>query len=152
MKPVLQALVLADHVYEDISGKKIIAGTFHGVKFSRKPIVAQIELPNGTKRPGMVGGMHSGSPYAYLSLTDVCDNTVLSVHFTYLTKNEVLFETQFTIPCKDRLATVEIVLPLPPLPIQGPGTYALEVICDGEIIGSSRIAAQDITPDDKPSL
>ena len=83
--------------------------------------------------------MHSGSPYAYLSLTDVCDNTVLSVQFTYLTKNEVLFKTDLQIGCKDRLGTVEIVLPLPPLPVQQAGTYTLEVVCEGEIIGSSEI-------------
>src|SRR5947208_45463 len=29
MKPILQALLLADKIYEDKSGKKIIAGTFN---------------------------------------------------------------------------------------------------------------------------
>ena len=28
-KPIVQALVLADHVYQDTSGKMIIAGTFN---------------------------------------------------------------------------------------------------------------------------
>jgi hypothetical protein len=146
VKPVLQALVLADHVYEDKTGKKIIAGTFHGIKFSRKPPITEVVLPDGSKKLTVAGGMQSGSPYAYLSLTDVCTNTVLSVQFIYLTKNIVIFNMDLRIECDNRLGTVEIVLPLPKLPIQEAGTYALEVICEGEIIGSSRITAEDITP------
>jgi hypothetical protein len=147
VKPVLQALVLADHVYEDkTTGKKIISGTFHGIKFSRKPPTAEAVLPDGSKKLVTMGGMQSGSPYAYLSLTDVCDNTILSVQFVYLTKNVVIFKTDFKIECDNRLGTIEIILPLPKLPIQEVGTYALEVICEGEIIGSSRITAEDITP------
>jgi len=146
VKPVLQALVLADHVYQDVSGKKIIAGTFYGIKFSRKPPITEVELPDGSKKLAALGGMQGGSPYAYLSLTDVCTNTILSVQFVHLTKNVVLFQTDIKIECDNRLGTIEIVLPLPRLPIQEAGTYALEVICEGEIIGSSRITAEDITP------
>jgi hypothetical protein len=146
VKPVLQALVLADHVYQDTSGKKIIAGTFYGIKFSRKPPITEVELPDGSKKLAVVGGMQSGSPYAYLSLTDVCTNTILSIQFVYLTKNVVLFKMDLKIECDNRLGTIEIVLPLPKLPIQEAGTYALEVICEGEIIGSSRITAEDVTP------
>jgi hypothetical protein len=146
MRPVLQALVLAEHAYTANDGKKIIAGTFHGIKFSRKPPVVEVEMPDGTKQFRVQGGMHGGSPYAYLSLTDVCENTILSLQFTFLTKNEALFKTDIKIDCKNRLDTVEIILPLPPLPIKEPGIYALEVLSDGEIIGSSRITAEDVTP------
>ena len=58
MKPVLQALVLADRVYQDVGGKKIIAGTFSGYKFSKKPPFAEIFRPDGTKQRVMVGGMN----------------------------------------------------------------------------------------------
>lgn len=146
VKPVLQALVLADHVYKNKTGKKIIAGTFHGIRFSRKPPVTEVVLPDGSKKINVAGGMQSGSPYAYLSLTDVCTNTILSIQFIYLTKNVVIFKMDLKIDCDNRLGTIEIVLPLPKLPIQEAGTYALEVICEGEIIGSSRITAEDITP------
>ncbi len=144
MKPVLQALVLAEHVYQDVSGKKIIVGTFNRVRFSRKSLVREVEQPNGTKQMVMPGGMYGGSPFAYISLTDVGENTVLLLQFVNLTKNAVLFGKQLTVDCKDRLATVELVLPLPPLGIAEEGVYAFEVVCDGEILGSCRINATEL--------
>ena len=145
MKPVLQALVLAERVYEDKSGKKIIAGTFNLVRFTRRlSPVQEHELPDGTKETVVVGGIHGGSPYAYISLTDVCDNTEIHLQFVNLTKNQVLFGKKIVIPCNNRLGTVEIVAPLPPLPVNEPGTYAFEVVYDGEILGSHRILAEEL--------
>jgi hypothetical protein len=149
VKPVLQALVLAERVYEDRSGKKIIAGTFNRVKFSTRPLVREIENPDGTKRTIVPGGMHGGSPYAYMSLTDVCDGTTLHLHFVNLTKNEVLFANAVCISNSDRLATIELVVALPPLPIKTEGTYAFEVVCDEEILGSCRIQAEELTFPDR---
>ena len=143
MKPVLQALVLAEHVYTDVSGKKIIAGTFTGVTFSRKSLIREVEQPDGTKQKFIPGGMHGGSPFAYISLTDVGENTILLFQFVNLTKNAVLFVNQLTVDCEDRLATVELGLPLPPLGIGEEGVYAFEVVCEGEILGSSRIIAKE---------
>jgi hypothetical protein len=144
VKPVLQALVLAEHVYEDRTGKKIIAGTFDRIGFSKKPPVKEIEQDDGTKQKIVAGGFHAGSPYVYLSLTDVCHNTKLQLKFVNLTKNLVLFGKDLEVDCNDRLATIEIVLPLPPLPISEEATYAFEVACEGEIIGSCRIRAFEI--------
>ena len=144
MKPVLQALVLADHVYQDMTGKKIIAGTFNTLKFSRKPPVTEIQLPDGTKQKVLMGGMQSGSPFAYVSLTDVCDGTKLQIQFVNLVQNVVLFGHEVTINNTNRLATVELVLPLPRLPIQEAGIYALEVLCDGDPLGSYRISAESL--------
>ena len=90
-----------------------------------------------------MGGVQGGSPYAYLSLTDVCINTILSVQFVFLTENEVLFHTEITIDCNDRLQTIEVILPLPALPIQKEGVYELEIVCEDEIIGYSRITAKE---------
>ena len=144
VKPVLQALVLAEHVYEDKSGKKIIAGTFNRLKFTRKPISKKVELPDGSDRTVVLGGIHSGSPFAYVSLTDVSNNTELLLQFVNLTKNEVLFGKKVFLNCKDRLATAELVFGLPPLPIAETATYAFEVVCEGEILGSCRIQAEEL--------
>ena len=146
MKPVLQALVVADHVYEDKTGKKIIAGTFNTYCFSRKPPVGQLKNADGTERQVLMGGMQVGSPFAYVSLTDVCAETKLRLQFVNLTKNAVLFGTELTITCGDRLKTIEIVAPLPRLPIEEEGVYTLEVVCEEEILGSYRITAKEITP------
>ena len=148
MKPVLQALVLADHVYEDKStGKKIIAGTFNSIRFSRKPPVKEIGAPDVTKQQYLRGGMQSGSPFVYMSLTDVCDKTKLLLQFVNLTKNAVLLGTEVEVSCKDRLGTLEVVLPLPTLPVQEEGIYAIEVVCEGEILGSHRVIAKELKPD-----
>ena len=145
MKPVLQALVLAERVYTDVSGRKIIAGTFDRILFkTNAPTVQEVELPNGEKRRLVEGGQHGGSPYAYISFTDVVDGTKVVLQFVNLTRNLVLLEQQLTLNGKNRLETVEIVAPLPPLPVQEAGTYAFEVVCEGSILGSHRILAEEL--------
>jgi hypothetical protein len=145
VKPVVQALVLAEHVYQDVTGKKVIAGTFNQIGFKHKlPAVQERKLPDGTSQQVMLGGMHGGSPYAYISLTDVCDGVELVLQFVNLSKNQVLFGKKMAISCDDRLKTIEIVAPLPPLPVDDEGTYAFEVVCDGEILGSHRILAREL--------
>jgi len=136
--------VVADHVYEDKTGKKIIAGTFNTFCFSKKPPVQKLDRPDGTKQQVLLGGMQAGSPFAYLSLTDVCEGTRLKLQFVDLTRNLVLFGTEVTIKEVGRLSTIELVFPLPRLPIREAGTYALEVVCEGEILGSYRITGKNL--------
>jgi hypothetical protein len=150
VKPVLQALVVADRVYEDRNGKKIIVGTFNSWGFSKRPPISCIENDNGTSTPIIVGGMQAGSPFAYLSLTDICVGTKLTLRFVNLTKNQVLFGTDVTIAQPvDRLQMVELVFPLPVLPITEAGTYALEILCEDEILGSWRILGVDMDSREK---
>ena len=92
----------------------------------------------------MPGGVHGGSPFAYISLTDVVDGTKLTLQFVNLDKNVTLLGTDVVVNCPDRLSSVEMVVPLPPLPVQEAGSYALEVVCDGEILGSHRISAEEV--------
>ena len=75
MKPVLQALVLADKVYHDRqTGKKIIAGTFNAIVKGKIKVPVK-ELADGSKIPMMLGGISMGCPEAYISLTDVVKGT-----------------------------------------------------------------------------
>jgi hypothetical protein len=146
VKPVLQALVLADRVYTDNpSGKKIIAGTFTHFWFSKSPAYKEVEQPDGTKRRLIAGGLQAGSPWVYLSLTDVVDGTKLLLQFVNIGTQQNLFCTEIILSCKDRLATVEVALPLPMLPIDAKGTYAFEILCEGDPLGSYRILADEMT-------
>ncbi|MEI8371387.1 MAG: hypothetical protein WCJ35_00980 [Planctomycetota bacterium] len=146
MKPVLQALVLADRVYRDaVSGKRIIAGTFTSFWFSKTPAHKEVTQPDGTKRRLLAGGLQAGSPWAYLSLTDVVDGTKLLLQFVNVGTQKQLFSTEVELKCTDRLATVEVELALPMLPIDAKGVYAFEVLCDGELLGSYRIHAVEMT-------
>jgi hypothetical protein len=135
VKPVLQALVLAERVYSTDDGRQIICGTFNEVNLLNRK---NNDADEATGRTTLRGGV-AGSPYAYVSLTDVCDSTLLKLQFVSLRKNKVLFEKEITIQCQDRLATVEIVLALPHFNVPEAGMYAFEIVCEGEIIGSSRI-------------
>ena len=150
MKPVLQALVLAERVYEDVSGKKIICGTFNLVLFKEGNAGKQEELPDGSKVSRLIGGVHGGSPYAYISLTDIhvcCD---LELQFVNLTKNVVLLTSRVTVKSDNRLETAEVVVALPLLPIREAGIFAFEVVCEGEILGSHRIIAKEMP--DTPAI
>jgi hypothetical protein len=139
VKPVLQALVLAEKIYEAANGQKIIAGTFNGIHFAPKPQVEQPEGENGPRK--VIAGADPGAPWVYISLTDVVSNTKLDLQFVSLQRNKVLFETKITIPTADRLETIELIMPLPHLRVPEAGMYAFEVVCDGEIVGSHRLRA-----------
>lgn len=157
MKPVLQALILAERIYEDrSSGRKIIAGTITELGLiplaHTKGETAAVSLPDGTtKNIRLIRGGIAGSPSVYISLTGVFDGTILGLQFVSLSKNKVLFGTDITLKCEDRLETIELALSLPELNLPGPGIYAFEVICEGEIIGSARIVAKDLAEYEKGS-
>lgn len=147
MKPVLQALVLADHVYIEQSGKKIIVGTFNRI------VRKVVEVPEEACSPEPVtdkvqlripGGGEMGCPWFYLSLTDVVDGTKLALQFVSRSENEALFEMPIEVHTKDRLATIEIIGGLPPIGriLRKAGEYALDVVWEGEILGSHRLILQ----------
>jgi hypothetical protein len=194
-KPVLQALVLADHVYQDkITGKKIIAGTFNRVCFTRmrpRPPAAELEpgeasvsiagagfspappppLPQppaapqtqmpatpfaeGAAPPGVPPGLRrltaadvqkAGSPYAFVSLTDVHGTVPLELRYRDLSNEAILLGINFQVGAEDPLDTVEAVIPVPPLPTPHAGVYALELLCGGEPLGALRITAVETPP------
>jgi hypothetical protein len=141
MKPVLQALILAERIYEDkSSGKKVICGTFNRVTMFQ--IEREVhEADDGTKHTIVPGGTDFGCPAAYVSLTDVVEGTELVLQFFNQTKNESVLHTGVRITGADRLATIEIVVPLPTVSsfIKEPGTYSLDVLWKGELLGSHRV-------------
>lgn len=128
MKPTLQALVLADHVYVDgATGKKIIAGTF-----------------NALGAPAQFPGRFERHTYAYLSVTNVEGKSTLTLRFVDLKDNSVVMQgrsSEVTFP--DRLRSTELIIPVPPFPMPHPGMFAFEVWLGDEPIGSLRIEIAD---------
>jgi hypothetical protein len=147
MKPILQALVIAERIYQDISGKKIIAGTFHHVRL-KKRMVRMVQSDEGAWTKSVRTGSELGSPAAYISLTEVFDRTTVTAQFVNVGKNEVLFQKKIRLASRDRLATIEIILPLPPLVrfVKTAGTYSLDLMWNGELLGSQRIIARKDEP------
>lgn len=126
-KPTLQALVLADHIYVEQTGKKIIAGVFNRL-WSDK-------FPTKLNRP----------TWAYVCLTDVQGSVPISLRYTDLRTNEVLLGTKPIIAkSTDPLASGELVVEVPPLPMPHEGTYAFEVFAEDESIGSLRITVSKL--------
>ena len=149
MKPTLQALLLADRVYRDgASGKFIVAGTFNRLLFSKTPPV--ITPPSGQAPGKIMGGMDSGSPYAYVSLTDVRGKTPLVFRYVDLQDNNPLLTSEFEVKANSPLETVELVLPLPRLPIPHAGVYALEILSGTEPLGSMRLVVEEMKPPASP--
>jgi hypothetical protein len=235
-KPILQSLILADHVYEDkLTGKRIIAGIFNriirGVRVLREvtpptpapPIPpaqtiqpAQkiqpsepIQVHSGqsipqpvqqspsnppsdvsqaaaTNQPGQAGpmghaspaaapvqpaansvqppppspptpppqpgqrvleipptGLQSGSPFAYLSLTEVRGVTPLLLQLVNLDDDSQLFRSDLRVECHNPLYTIELTVPLPPITPPQAGIYALELLYNNELLGALRIVVED---------
>ena len=85
-----------------------------------------------------------GSPFAYISLTDIHGTAKLTIRYVRLDAVEAkpVFQTDtITVKCEDRLATVELAIPLPPLPIIK-GVF-LGVLCEGEMLGSHKIVVDE---------
>lgn len=120
--PVLQALVLADHIYTEQSGKRIICGTF-GTIF-------------GPEFPGVT----SFSPFVFILLVDVVGEVLVQLRFVSLFDNQILLESKpMRIPSDNPLTPLDIVVQIPPLPLPRTGIYSLECWTDGEMIGSVRL-------------
>ena len=184
--PILQSLLLADHVYRDQStGKHIICGVFSTIFFT--PNVQQNQsqpaggggngesgnrsggnLVGGGEGGGSGGGrieggppttksqpiqslMQAGSPFAYFSVTELTGRKTFEVRYVDLHDNRVLFQAEVPIECDDPLRTIEVSLPLPRLPLVAleERSYALEVLCEGTLLGSHRVLAR-ITPGSAP--
>ena len=156
MKPILQALLVADHVYSDAyTGKKIVVGIFHSVKFKPRPLGQGDKPPGQGDKPGTTtiqvdaGGQKAGSPFCYISLTELHGERNFELRYVDLAENNSLFSSRFTIKSDDPIGTQEVVFPLPELPMVRAGTFAMELLCDDEPIGSYRIEVSEMG-DEKP--
>lgn len=145
MKPIVQALLLADHIYTDAkTGKKIIAGTFERVLLGKdQPITKEEQRQDGSKVNRVFGGTDPGCPSVYVNMTDVVNNTKITLQFVNVSKNKAVFGMDLAVQCHDRFAHVQIDVPLPPLRqiVPEPGVYSMDILWEGEIIGSYRIQA-----------
>lgn len=158
-RPVLQALVLADSVYQDTSGKMIIAGTFNRFQIFRPEAshnnpsepAQEAEQPSGSLRKLDARDICKvGSPWAYVSLTEVRGTVPLELRYVDLSNNVVMLRAELSVKSNSPLDTVEIRVQLPVLPMPHLGTYALELLSNDELLGSHRVTvAETPTPDQK---
>jgi len=140
-------MVLADHVYRDAdTGKFLIVGTF-GAIFIRQNIPVAPPVTPQTGPSEIEGDAQSfasssvsaaGTPYLYIALTGVHGKTPLRLRYVHLADSSVSLEGEIEVESSDPLALAEFSLPLPSL-LRGPGLYSLDLLHDGEILGSWRV-------------
>ena len=147
MNPRVQAILIADKVYEDKStGKKVVAGIFDKIGFVNPEQIQERLAAQGVEgaERKILGGMSSGSPTCYMRLIDVRGEQSFVLRYVYVNEDQVLFRTEFRITSNDPLQAVDVVLPLPVLPTDKAGTFALELVWNDEVLGSHRIISQEI--------
>ena len=84
----------------------------------------------------------SRQAWIYLSLTDMFGTVDLVIRWIELSNGQVLSEHgPSLVRSEDRLASVEVVVRLPVLPVPHSGSYAIELYSFGERIGSVRVTA-----------
>jgi hypothetical protein len=179
-KPVLQALVLAEHVYQDrTTGKMIIAGTFNRLFIHRretppapqqdasvdvglgiptenpaqaKPVPGGAQPPESFHKLDFRAVSRVGSPWAYVSLTEIRGSVPLELRYVDLRDNIIMLRAEFTAAAGNPLETKEMIVPLPVLPAPHPGTYALELLSNEEPLGSLRVYVTETPtpPEQKP--
>jgi len=153
-KPILQALVLADQVYQDKNTDKfIIAGIFKSLhvrkkttneKYAELPQALE-DIPGGLCKMKLSQTWSVGSPCAYISLTNIRGRLPCELRYVDLNDYKVLLCLPFEIEGNNPLDTIELGIRLPLLPAPRPGTYALELLSDNEVLGSHRITVLEKT-------
>ena len=158
-RPVLQALVLADHVYKDaFTGKMVIAGTFNRLCVGKSKPPEEKQSPSqqgenapqqqGENAPQQPGGPRKlkaheisrvGSTAAYISLTEVRGMVPLELRYVDLADNRTVLRVEFAVRSDDPLSTIEAVIPIPPMLAPHVGVFALELLSDNEPVGSHRV-------------
>ena len=128
MVPVLQALVLADHIYVDrFTGNKVIAGTFNHLWAGQFP------------------GKFGRPVWAYICLTDLQGTVNLQLRYVDLETNQVLLENRpVEVKSENRLASTEVIVQVPPFPMPHPGFYAFELYAGDDLLGALRLEVSKI--------
>jgi hypothetical protein len=150
VKPILQALLVADHVYEDKrTSKKVVVGIFSSLLMVKNATEEHRGGDSGPdaaveqKKKPLSSIEQAGSPYVYVNLTDLKGTAELKLRYVSLESHQAIFETSaFQVSASSPLENVEVVMPLPMLP-RLPGVYALELLAGEEPLGSYRITVQE---------
>lgn len=127
-KPILEALVLADHIYSDqASGKRVIAGTFNVIWAKAFP------------------AKHNVITFAYIALTEIHGTVNIKLVHRDLSNDEALMAShEIPVRSPSPLETMNLSIEIPPFRLPHEGTYAFEVYADGELLGSKRIQAKKL--------
>ena len=127
MKPIVLAMVIADHYYRDTNtGKSIITGTFNSINCSGFP----------TKH---------GNCAVYISLTDIATAGDVQLSFRKSNGEFNMELPQWQVECpENRHSVVEIGGNISGLPLPEEGEYEFIVNWNGHEICSRRLLARHV--------
>jgi hypothetical protein len=167
-KPVLQAMVLAEHVYRDgDTGKFLIIGTMGKISAGEQIQATHsdegIQLTKDVAHDEKTGGeqdkvpmsdlVQAGSPHLYLALTGVHGTLALQLHLVDLDDDgKVLLNGEVPdISASDPLTIVEFSVPMPAprFWMTKTGTYSIDVLYDGELLGTWPIRLEESSQSDE---
>lgn len=162
--PILQALLVADHVYQDTTTRKfIVCGIFDRMYFRPEETPAEDSSADSTSsgdeptklRKVSIRELSTvGSPFAYISITDLQGDREFELRYVTLKDDAVLFGTRFRVKSDDPIQTIQLAMTLPPLPRKvgnDESTYALELLCENHLLGTFRITMTPQQPDEGES-
>ncbi len=150
-KPILQAMVLAEHIYQDgTTGKFVIAGTFASVAFQRPPATPPPAAGQQQTMP-LSRVEQMGSPYLYLAMSEIYGEIPIAIRFRHSEDTANVFEINLQIGSKNPAFIAEYKVPLPPLPVSKEGAYSLDLLYQNEVLGSWRVNVVDATPKPPPA-
>jgi hypothetical protein len=86
----------------------------------------------------------SGSPYLYLALTSIHNKAALNIQFVNQSDGDTIFDALLEVTSSDPVSASEFCVPMPQLPITRPGVYSIDLLYQGEILGSWRLVATTI--------
>ena len=83
-----------------------------------------------------------GTPWVFISVTDVKGPTKLELRFEALTGSEVNFRVELEVNCDDPLGSIKVGLPVPRLPNKA-GDYILDLLHEDVSLGSCRVKIEE---------
>lgn len=117
-KPIVLSINICDTIIRDELTKKVsLIGLFNAIKASTFP----------STHPSF---------HLYVALTNGHGKYKTSMRIVSVDNNEVLINIDGDLDVLDPLQAVEINICLQGLRFKGPGKYSLQVLCNGELIGS----------------
>ena len=128
MNPIVQSLLLAERVYQDLKSKRfIVAGIFNSIQFSDFDSNSQKIQPG---RPG--------SPWVYISVTEVRKSTEFQLRYVNLRNDAIIMGAKFTIDSDDPLRVHEVGFGMPMPPITE-GVQELQLLVDECLLCRTRV-------------
>ena len=125
-KPVLQAFIIADDVYQGVNHRKFcISGTFNMITSQKFPAI----FHKPTK--------------AYINLADVLSDTFITLRYIDNENQNVLFEVK-DLPLKksQQNRNVEVIVEMPPFPMPHAGLYLLELWVGDSLVSIARVVVE----------